>query len=221
MKSSAVLPVLAALGAAWQHEANPEAARLMHLVVRQETIIATTTSTPTGAVVTQAPALSCISSYIDHLASVASAAATGMPTLPAPVESFYEELHRTATTDYVCAVARASVPPAIVSQEAAYYSSVAEHLDGSVWASPPPQCGDLWTRVLTEVLETISSLASSCSSGATATGASATHATNATSAGGATSTAAIPAPTAAAGRSGVSASLAIGAAAVFGYFELA
>ncbi|TLD09461.1 hypothetical protein PspLS_12011 [Pyricularia sp. CBS 133598] len=220
MKSSAVLLALSALGAALDDD-KPDVAKLMYLVARQEitTIITTTTSTstPPGAVVTQEPVLSCISSYGEHLISVASEASLGIPTMPSAVQSFYDELTQTATTDYWCVLATASVPPDIVSQEMDYYSSLAEH--GDVWTSPPPQCSDAWNQVLTAALEDLTSVASSCQRGATATGASATH--TVTQTGNATSATVTPVPTAAAGRSGVSAGLAIGAAAVFGYLELA
>ncbi|TLS21396.1 uncharacterized protein PpBr36_10244 [Pyricularia pennisetigena] len=220
MKSNKVIIALPALAGAVQAPI-PAAAGMANLLGRQlvpTAITTTTTTTASEARVTQDSPSACSSSYSSMYSAILTA--PGAPTYPSALDDFYDQLSRTATTDFVCAVGSATLPPALSSMEDAYQSSIASFADGGRWnTEAPPQCSDLWLSIVRAPVESASSQAASCRSAASAT---ATRATNATSSatGTASSSAAVPANTGAAGRNLVSAGLAVGAAAVVGYLGM-
>lgn len=222
MKSSAVILALPALAAAAQPPAAA-AAGMANLIARQQ---ATTSEAGTSPSATQDSQSACASSYSSLYSSMLTA--PGAPPYPSAVDDFYDELRRTATTDFVCAYGTAVLPTALSSMEDAWQSSMESFLDSNKNATKwltetPPQCSEAWLSVAGAAAEMARSQGSSCRSAASAARATATRVTNATSSatGTASSSAVVPSNTGAAGRNGVSAGLAVGAAAMVGYLGMA
>ncbi|TLD33426.1 hypothetical protein PspLS_00179 [Pyricularia sp. CBS 133598] len=222
MKSNVFILALPALAAAAQAPV-PAAAAMANLVARQQV---TTTTAAASASVTQDSQSACASSYTSLWNELLTA--SGAPPYPSAVDDWYEEKRRTVTTtDYICAIYISGLPDALSSIEVAWQSSMESFLYNNskiqLATVPPPQCSQVWSSVIAEPGETARSQLSSCMSGAKAARSTATRFTNATSSATSTpsSSAAAPANTGAAGRNGVSAGLAVGAAAMVGYLGMA
>ncbi|KAI6354241.1 hypothetical protein MCOR25_008694 [Pyricularia grisea] len=213
MRYSEILLVLPSALAAI-HNALP-AVREPHLAARQQATMTTTTKADEAQISSCASAYSARSSVIPSLES----------EQPAPLTSYWSEVYRSATDECGSNIAIQTAAPmsaSLSSLQDAWESSVGSYLLEIGYYEPPPGCDAVYESIMFSQRSNDASARATCmsaySSSTAAAAASRTPA--ATSAVTTTASAETPANTGAAGRSGVSTSLALGAMTVLGYFGL-
>lgn len=212
MKYNAILLVLPALTTAVNVPA-PAAAELINLVARQQTT--TTTAGTASATITEGTYVTdCAASYEAYSSNIVKL----LPATPSALESYYSSIYNTVTDScgYNVALGINTMPESLISVERDYVSSAWSILSASNALATPTVCSEAYvsigmsarTSARSFLLECMESYRSGTSASAAATTTAATSAV-------------APTNTGAAGRSGVSTGLAVGAVAAFGYFGLA